>query len=417
MNSSVRKKKTSPTPCSLRQTRADAKARKDPAPWPLPLIAPDRVGLCPQRLERTAVYLERLVAERVFPGAVVLAARRGHIAYRRCHGWQDVEQHIAMDADSLFRIYSMTKPVISVATLMLYEEGALWLQDPVRRYLPEFASLKVLVARPGCKPQLEPPRRDITIHDLLTHTGGLCNALDRKFGNTGLNSAAFIKAVCQQPLLGHPGERWRYSISFDVLGRVIEVISGQSLDVFLEERIFRPLGMVDTAFRVPPSKQRRFTALYEHDAQGRMVRCEAEDYPYLGRPVYFSGGGGLVSTTSDYLRFGLMLLNGGVLHGQRLLSPKTVELMRQDHLPPGHPPIEPHKFGYGYGVSVLRSLSEKQGIGSVGEFGWGGYAGTNAWIDPQEEMVSVVMYQLANPTIRPMIDHRVKVFLTQAIVA
>jgi CubicO group peptidase (beta-lactamase class C family) len=351
------------------------------------MIAPAKVGLCPQRLERTAAYHERLVAERVLPGAVVVAARRGHIAYLRCHGWQDVEQNIAMDENSLFRIYSMTKPVVSVATLLLYEEGALWLQDPVRRYLPELASLKVSVAGPGRQPQLEEPRRDITIHDLLTHTGGLSNTLDRQFGNTGLDSAAFIKAVCQEPLLGHPGEQWRYSVSYDVLGRVIEVISGQSLDVFLAERVFRPLGMVDTAFFVPPSKKHRFTALYEHDAQARIVRSKVEDYPYLGRPVYLSGGGGLVSSTSDYLRFCLMLLNGGVFRNQRLLSPKTVELMRQDHLPPGHPPIEPHKFGYGYGVSVLRRLAEKQGIGSVGEYGWGGYAGTNAWIDPQEEKI------------------------------
>lgn len=383
--------------------------------WPLPKTAPARVGLCPERLERVTAYLDRLIAARTLAGAITLVARRGRIAHLRCHGMQDAENGVPMREDALFRIYSMTKPVVCVATLMLYEEMALSLQDPVRRFLPEFAGLKVAVAGAGGVSRLEPPRRDITIHDLLTHTGGLSYALAQEFGTTGLDAAAFITAFCREPLLGHPGEQWRYSSSNDVLGRVIEVISGQPLDVFLEERILRPLGMRDTGFFVPPEKRARFTVLYEHDADARIVRRQAEDRPYLEKPVFLSGGAGLVSSTADYLRFCLMLLGGGSLDGVRVLSPKTVELMRQDHLPPGHPAIEPFKFGYGYGVSVVRSLAEKQNIGTVGEFGWGGAAGTNAWIDPAEEMVSMVMYQL-KPAKVPMIDHRVKVGLTQAIV-
>ena len=388
---------------------------KSSASWPLQRIPPARAGLCAQRLERASAYLDGLVANRTLAGAIALVARRGGIAHLGCHGWQDVEQAVPMSEDALFRIYSMTKPIVCVATLMLYEECALWLQDPVRSFLPEFADLKVAIAEPGCEPSLVPPRRDITIQDLLTHTGGLSYALAQEFGNNGLDSAAFITAFCKEPLLGHPGEKWRYSSSNDVLGRVIEVISGQSLDRFLEERIFGPLGMDDTSFFVPPAKRHRFAALYEHDAQSHIIRRTIEDRPYLEKPAFLSGGGGLVSSTSDYLRFCLMLLGRGELDGARILSPKTVELMRQDHLPPGHPPIEPFKFGYGYGVSVVRSLAEKQGIGSVGEFGWGGAAGTNAWIDPQEEMVSMVMYQL-KPSAVPMIDHRVKVALTQAII-
>ena len=383
--------------------------------WPLPKTAPSNVGLCAQRLERANSYLENLVANRTLAGAISLVARHGHIAHLRCHGWQDVENNVPMNEDALFRIYSMTKPIVCVATLMLYEECALWMQDPVRRFLPEFADLKVSITEPNGETRLVPPCRDITIHDLLTHTGGLSYALAMEFGRTGLGTADFVKAFCKEPLLSQPGEKWSYSSSNDILGRVIEVISGQPLDVFLEERIFRPLGMSDTGFWVPPEKQHRFTVLYQHDDQAHIVQRPVEDMPYLEKPTFFSGGGGLVSSTSDYLRFCLMLLNGGVLDGQRLLSRKTVELMRQDHLPPGHPAIEPYKISYGYGVSVIRSLSERQGICSVGEFGWGGAAGTNAWIDPQEDMVSMVMFQI-RPSLVPMIDHRVKVAFTQAIV-
>jgi CubicO group peptidase (beta-lactamase class C family) len=383
--------------------------------WPLPKTSPARVGLCAQRLERASAYLERLIADRALAGAITLVARRGHIAHLCCQGQQDVEHGVAMREDALFRIYSMTKPIVAVATLMLYEELALGLQDPVKRFLPEFANLKVAVTGLKGKTRKVLPKRDITLHDLLTHTGGLSYALALEYGKKGKNLAAFIKEFCQEPLLGHPGEQWRYSSSNDVLGRVIEVISGQSLDVFLENRIFRPLGMRDTGFFVPPAKHHRLAALYQHDPQTRIVPYGAEDQPYLEKPAFLSGGAGLVSSTADYLRFCLMLLGGGALNGVRILSPKTVELMRQDHLPPGHPAIEPYKFGYGYGVSVLRSLTEKQGIGSVGEFGWGGAAGTNVWIDPQEDMVCLVMFQLRNPVI-PMIDHRTKVALTASII-
>jgi len=389
--------------------------KKNLAAWPLSKISPERVGLCSKRLERASVYLDRLIAERALAGAITLVARHGHIAHLRCHGQQDVEGGVAMREDALFRIYSMTKPIVCVATLMLYEECAFLLQDPVRKFLPEFANLKVSITGPKGKPRLVPPRRDITIHDLLTHTGGLSYALAAEYATTRQDSAAFIRAFCKKPLLAHPGEKWIYSSSNDVLGRLIEVISGQSLDVFLEERIFRPLGMHDTAFFVPPAKRHRFAALYEHDAQSHVVRRTVEDRPYLEKPAFLSGGGGLVSSTSDYLRFALMLLGNGSLGGVSILSPKTVELMCQDHLPPGHPPVEPYKFRYGYGVSVVRSLAEKQNISSVGEFGWGGAAGTNTWIDPQEDMVSMVMFQITSSKV-PMIDHRVKVAFTQSIV-
>lgn len=359
--------------------------------------------------------MNRLVEQRTIAGGLTLVARRGRIAHLGCFGMQDVEQGLAMREDALFRLYSMTKPITCVAALMLYEDCAFTLQDPVSRFLPEFAGVMVKVEKAGGGHELVPPRRPVTIHDLLTHTGGLSYGIAQEAGALGMDSAAVITAFCKLPLVGHPGEKWVYSSSNDVLGRVVEVVSGQSLDVFFAERIFRPLGMTDTAFFVPPGKRKRFAALYEHDADVRIVRRQVEDRPYLEKPTFLSGGAGLVGSTSDYLRFCLMLLGGGELDGRRILSRKTVELMRQDHLPPGHPAIEPYKFGYGYGVSVVRSLAEKQGISSVGEFGWGGAACTNAWIDPVEDMISMVMVQL-KPSKVPMIDHRVKVAFTQAIV-
>ncbi len=384
--------------------------------WPLSKTSPNRVGLCPKRLERVEAYLDRIVAERTLAGAITVVARQGRIAHLHCYGMQDVEKGIAMREDTLFRIYSMTKPIVCVATMMLYEEMKLSLQDPVRRFLPEFADLKVKVTEANGNTKLVPPKRDITIHDLLTHTGGLGYALAQLYGNSGKDLAAFIKDFCKEPLLGHPGELWRYSASNDILGRIIEIISGQTLDVFFHERIFAPLGMHDTSFFVPPSKHARLAVLYEHDANARIVRRQTEDRPYLEKPAFLSGGGGLVSSTPDYLRFALMMLGGGALGKTRILSPKTVDFMRQDHLPPGHPAIERFNISYGYGVSVIRSLAEKQNIGSVGEFGWGGAAGTNTWIDPQEDMVSMVMFQISGCKV-PMIDHTVKVGFTQSIIA
>ena len=371
-------------------------------------------GRTQQRLERVSDMMEKLVAERTIAGAITMIARRGRIAHLRCFGMQDVEQAVPMRDDALFRLYSMTKPITCVATLMLYEACAFTLQDPVSKFIPEFANVRVKVTKADGTTELVPPRRPVTIHDLLTHTGGLSYDLVYQVESLGLDNAGFQAAFCSVPLVCHPGEKWSYSASNEILGRIIEVVSGLPLDQFFAQKIFTPLGMVDTAFCVPQEKQKRLTAIYEHDDKACIVRKTSEDYPYVKRPKFLSGGGGLVGSTADYLRFCLMLLQNGEMDGHRLLSRKTVDLMRQDHLPPGHPAIEPFKFGYGYGVSVVRSLAEKQGISSVGEFGWGGAACTNAWIDPSEDMISMVMLQL-KPSKVPYIDHRVKVAFTQAI--
>jgi len=380
------------------------------APWPLRPAKPERVGLCSERLRRVDAHVGRLIEQRTIAGAITVIARRGRLAHLSCHGQMDAERGVQMREDAIFRLYSMTKPIVCVATLMLVEEGAMALHDPVSRWLPALADVQVA----GADGALTAPRRPITIHDLLTHTGGLTYGLDYAF-RSSCDPAGFIAALAKLPLAAQPGERWNYSLSNDVLGCLIEQLTGERLDAALARMVLRPLGMRDTAFTVAPAKRKRLTVLYQHDAENRIVRRDDEEHPYLVEPSFISGGSGLTGTASDYLRFALMLLRGGELDGVRLLSPKTVELMRQDHLPPGHPPIEPYRFGYGYGVSVVRSLAEKQGLCSVGEFGWGGAAGTNCWIDPQEDMVSMVMYQL-KPSQVPQIDHRIKTILTQAVV-
>ncbi len=368
--------------------------------WPMELTEPEKVGLDGRRLGAVARLMDSWVEEGLLAGGIVVVARRGLIAYRKTFGWADRERRLPMRDDTLFRIYSMTKPITCAATLMLYEEGRFLLDDPVKEFLPELADVRVRVQGADGADELVRPRRAITIHDLLTHTSGLGFDLIWQAWKEDWTTEEFVRRAAQLPLHFHPGEKWQYSFAHDVLGRLIEVISGQSLDRFFEERILAPLGMTDTFFHVPPDKRSRLAVLYTWEAPGRLAVQAQEDIPIdppaPGAAHFLSGGGGLISSTSDYLRFGLMLLNDGVWDGVRLLSRKTVELMRTDHLPPGHPPIQPYKVGYGLGVSVLRSLGEKQEIGSVGEFGWGGAAATEAWMDPVEKMVTLVMLQLRN---------------------
>ncbi|NLF33055.1 MAG: beta-lactamase family protein, partial [Planctomycetes bacterium] len=237
--------------------------------------------------------------------------------------------------------------------------------------------------------------RPITIHHLLTHTSGFDYDYVHTAAGEGLTLEQYLPRQCQRPLRLQPGRQWLYGASTDILGRLIEVVSGMPLDAFFQERIFAPLGMTDTAFWVPPAKADRLVEMVTHDGAGGLAPGEPlHRGSIFEKPAFLSGGGGLVSTTSDYLRFSLMLLNGGALDGVRLLAPKTVELMRADHLPAGQPPLDHNRRGFGLGVSVLRRLGETQQVGSVGEFGWGGAACTQVWIDPAERMVTLMMSQL-----------------------
>lgn len=368
--------------------------------WPLEIVEPSELGFDPARLKRVDQLVEGFIAAGEISGGVTVVARHNGLAQLGVYGRADIERDIPMRDDTLFRIYSMTKPITSVATLMLFEECRFLLDEPVKQYLPEFADVRVKVRRPDGTEELIPPRRDITIHDLLTHLGGLSYESAMEARRTGMPLEEFVRRYAQRPLVSHPGERWNYSAGAEVLARLIEVVSGRPLDVFFEERIFRPLGMTDTFFLVPPEKMDRLASLYVLEENGRL-RLKEPDVairPYTppgpGETRFLSGGGGLVSSAGDYLRFCLMLLNEGSWDGVRLLSRKTVELMRSDHLPPGHPPIAPCKSGFGLGVSVVRSPGETQGLASVGEFGWAGIASTEAWVDPKEDLIAIAMFQV-----------------------
>ncbi len=343
-----------------------------------PVVAPEEVGLASSRLAHIRSVMNRHVTEKQIPGAAGLIARRGKIAYQETFGMADVEAGRPMRLDTIHRIYSMTKPITSVAVMMLYEEGKFQLNDPVAKYLPEFAKMKVGIEEKDSqtgKPTLKtaPAKRPVTVRDLLRHTAGLTYGF---FGDTlvdqeyrkarilsDLNLAEFVTHLTQLPLLNEPGTRWHYSVSVDVLGRLVEVLSGKSFDQFLQERIFTALDMRDTGFYVPADKKDRFAKLYSPTKDGKIqpaVICATrqecvEKFPsavpsYLEPPTLFSGGGGLVSTAYDYLRFCQMLLNQGQYDGKRLLSRKTVQLMSSDNL--GNIPGMGPGVGFGLGFAV-----------------------------------------------------------------
>ncbi len=394
----------------------------------LPKSSPADAGLSAERLQRITEAMKRDTANGDIPGAVALVARNGKIAYIEAVGQADKEKSVAMRPDTIFRIYSMSKPITSVALMSLYEEGKFFLDDPVSMYIPELKDLKVIVskedkggsgvfnlpetdpAKQAAKPTTaadvttEPAVREMTIQDLLRHTSGLTYGF---FGNTEvdqiyqqagiLTTDKDLADMCQKlskiPLLYQPGTQWHYSISVDVQGRLVEVLSGQPFDKFLEERIFKPLGMVDTSFAVPADKMDRFAQMYTPDAAAKIKPAPAfYSRNFVGSPTFFSGGGGLVSTATDYFRFCQMMLNGGELDGVRIISRPTVELMTTDHL------LDIPGMGAGYGFGLGFAVAKEPGaIGvpvSRGEFNWGGAAGTKFWIDPQEKLIGVYMVQI-----------------------
>ena len=385
-----------------------------------PVVAPEEVGLAGSRLAHIRSVMNRHVAEKQIPGAAWLIARHGKIAYQEAFGMADVEAGKPMRLDTIHRIYSMSKPITSVAVMMLYEEGKFQLNDPVAKYLPEFAKMQVAVDEKDPqtgKPTLKtaPAKRPVTVRDLLRHTAGLTygyfsdTLVDQEYRKarvlSDLNLAEFVTNLTKIPLLYEPGTRWHYSVSVDVLGRLVEVVSGKPFDQFLQERIFTPLDMRDTGFYVPADKKDRFAKLYSPTKEGKIqpaticaTRQECvEKFPnavpsYLEPPTLLSGGGGLVSTAYDYLRFCQMLLNKGQYDGKRLLSRKTVQLMSSDNL--GTIPGMGPGAGFGLGFAVSKAPGEAGMMGSPGEYNWGGAAGTRFWIDPQEELIGIFMIQI-----------------------
>jgi CubicO group peptidase (beta-lactamase class C family) len=363
--------------------------------------------------------MQGFVDRKEVSGIVTLVSREGKIADLHAVGLADIEKNVPMKTDAIFRIASMTKPVTSVAIMMLYEEGKLFLTDPVSRYIPAFKGSMVMEGT-GTEAKPVPARRAITIRDLLAHksgitygflNGGVVGGGYRKNGVTdGLTSTTMtleegINKLAAEPLVSQPGAAFNYSLSTDVLGRVVEVVSGQPYNVFLRERIFRPLKMVDTDFSVPDAKWSRFVTVYSPDGKGGIrpmrdpetfgnANMSPLEYYKAGK-TYFSGGAGLASTASDYARFGNMLLNGGVLDGVRLLSPKTIELMTISHTSELTPPLQLLGPGvnFGLGFRVITDLAATQGLGSEGLYGWSGIYGTNFWVDPKEKLVAVMMVQ------------------------
>ncbi len=370
-------------------------------------FTPEQAGVDAQRLSRVDAVVKRYIDQGRIAGAVCMAARRGGLFLCRAYGAARLKPHQPMQVDSIFRIYSMTKIIASTALMMLMEEGLFRLTDPVHEYIPSFAKVQVAAGLDNIK-DLRPPARAITIRDLLTHTAGMSygfddNAIDRHFRRTvwgaldkdplAMTTERMIDLAAAVPLAFDPGSEFRYSFSIDVVGRLVEIFSGKRLDVFLKERIFDPLMMVDTHFELPADKEPRLAATYLSEP-GKPLRFAKDNAKANLFPSGFhSAGGGLVSTASDYLTFLQMLLNGGGWNGMRLLGRKTIDLMTSEHLPAHLSVPGSDGNGHGLGVATIRSLAGTCYCGTVGSYRWGGAAGTKFWVDPAEQLAAVFMIQ------------------------
>jgi CubicO group peptidase (beta-lactamase class C family) len=368
----------------------------------------------------------------------VLISRRGELVHHDCYGRSDVEADRPVTPETIYRIYSMTKPITSVGLMMLYEEGAFLLENPISRWLPEFTDVQVWDGGTAGAPKTRPPARPITVHDVLTHQSGLTygfhfqNPVDELYRANGLGDfseptfdlAEGIGRMAALPLVFDPGSRWNYSMSTDVCGRLTEVMSGQTLDVYLRERVLGPLGMVDTAFSAPEADLDRCCPLYTRSQSGGLHRMTGPD-TMVQPPKFLSGGGGLVGTAPDYLRFCHMLLRGGELDGVRLLSPRTVRYMARNHLPGGNLLNEVGQStfseaamagtGFGLGFAVIEDAAALQNMASEGEFSWGGAASTAFWVDPVEDICVVFMTQLLPSDTYP-IRRQLRATVLQAVV-
>lgn len=380
----------------------------------LPLAKPEEVGISSERLGRIRTAMQRYVDRGLVPGVVTLVARRGRVVYFDAVGYRDVEAKAPMKTDTIFRIASMTKPIASVALMMLYEEGYFLLSDPISKFLPEFTDMKVAQAIPPGETSKEPYKlvpavRPITFKHILTHTAGLPNTyrgltrteFDKTYirKNANETTADTVKRLATLPLNFQPGEAWEYGPATDVAGRLVEVISGMTLDEYLKKKIFEPLKMNDTHFYLPASKINRFVANYQPDDKNenriKLVEAPNAQSRWVKEPhVYFSGAGGLVSTAADYVRFHQMMLNGGELDGVRILGRKTVELMTTNHI--GDLPIwlTGPGFGFGLGYSIVKDIGVTGQAGSAGNYGWGGAFCTYFQVDPKEEMIGIIMTQV-----------------------
>lgn len=349
-----------------------------------------------------------LVDQGIIPGYAVQIKHKGNMICNEFYGFSDVASKKPLQEDSIYRIYSMTKMITSVAIMMLVEEGKLSLDDKLSKFIPVFAKMKVASVKNG-KEVLEPAAKEITITDLLTHTSGFSYGYsgnvvaDKKYvefdakikENHKITLEQYVNEAAKLPLSFQPGSGWDYGISTDILGRVIEIVSGKSLDSFFAERIFQPLEMNDTAFFVEKEKIARFASVYKRtDESKMMLRETAEKSKFIEKPAMFSAGGGLVSTTDDYMKFSEMLLNKGIYNGKKLLQESSVKAMYKNYLRKDMHPFDNKSFGFGFNVQVVINQQARQIPGSVGTYDWGGSAGTRFIINPQQELVGIFMTQL-----------------------
>ncbi|MFT5841116.1 MAG: CubicO group peptidase (beta-lactamase class C family) [Flavobacteriales bacterium] len=405
----------------------------------IPSRKPSKEGISQERLDRLTTHMNQAVEDGTMVGGLGLIARNGKVVYSETYGQSDREANKKMTEDTLFRIYSMSKPITSVALMMLYEEGKFFLNDPVAMYIPELANLELAVSTADGSTsiisdgttsqtvgagdstkegQTRKPKRQPTIRDLMSHTAGFTYGFfgntevdnlykkNQVMGNPKANLKDFVSKLGQVPLQYEPGSRWHYSVSVDVQGRLVEVLSGMRFSEFLEKRIFKPLDMKDTFFRVPKNKLDRFAQIYSPKGTGQLtdaflnetkstqlvISSPFTNASYQESSVFESGGGGLVSSAMDYLKFSQMMLNGGQLNGARILSPKTVELMTTNHI--GDLSVGSSAgVGFGLGFGVAMDQGEIGETGSAGTYSWGGAAGTKFWIDPVENLIGIFMVQ------------------------
>ncbi len=394
-------------------------------------VTPEDVGLSGARLYKIDHLTKRYIDEGKLAGTITLVARQGRIAHLQCQGKMDIEADKDMSDDTIFRIYSMSKPITSTALMMLYEDGNFQLDDPVSRYIPRFKDLKVYAESGNVATD-----REMTIRDLLTHTSGLTygfmrdTPVDAIYRDQQVEESSDLEEMIEKlsdiPLLFTPGSRWSYSVATDVCGYLVQKISDTPFDEFLCEQIFEPLGMDDTDFHVPEEKVHRLAANYEHtDDDGMRLVDSPESSIYLKKRGLHSGGGGLVSTIHDYFRFGQMLLNKGEFEGVRILGRKTLELMTSNHLPNngdltsmGQAVFSETPYdgiGFGLGFSVMLNPATAQILGSPGEFAWGGAASTYFWADPEEDMLVILLTQLLPSSSYP-IRRELRVTAYQSII-
>jgi CubicO group peptidase (beta-lactamase class C family) len=401
---------------------------------------PESLGLSTDRLARIGGWMERYVGSGKLPGCLTAVMRRGALVYFECRGMADLETSRAVVPDSVFRIYSMSKPIVTAAAMTLFEEGRFQLDDPVSRFLPEFADTPVWVSGEGAAMKTEPVAETMKIWHLMSHTSGLVyggrseGPVGDAYLKAGINFgqrndgvlADMVRKVALLPLNAHPGAAWEYGVSTDVLGRFVEVVADQPLDQVLRHRIFDPLGMTDTGFQVRPDQCARLAALYSARDGGTVLEERPDENASYVRPVtLFSGGGGLVSTAGDYLRFAEAIRRKGELDGARILGRRTVELMTMNHLPGGvdltamgQPTFSETSMdgiGFGLGFSIVLDPATTKAACSVGEHAWGGVASTAFWIDPVEDIVAVFMTQVLPSSTYP-IRRELRALVYQALI-